>query len=106
MYKGLEVSLRVSLIDSRSFSGEPGVNPVKIPNPPAFETAATNLGNPTHLHSHLNLLISALKGEERRGRGGFLGYVGEMKGRGGERLTSYHLVRLGFQYLMIQSGKF
>lgn len=45
------MSLRVSRIELRSCSGVPAVRPVKIPNPPAFETAATSLGRPTHLRA-------------------------------------------------------
>lgn len=43
------MSFRVSRIELRSCSGVPAVRPVKIPSPPAFETAATSLGRPTHL---------------------------------------------------------
>lgn len=47
--KGLFVSLRTSRMLSRSFSGLPGVSPVNKPSPPAFDTAATSLGIPTHI---------------------------------------------------------
>lgn len=48
-HKGLSVKLRTSRIDLRSPSGEPAVKPVKMPSPPALETAATSFGSPTHL---------------------------------------------------------
>ena len=45
--KFLSVSLRVFLIASRRASGFGCVNAVRIPRPPAFETAAASSGTPT-----------------------------------------------------------
>ena len=45
--KGLSVNLRVFLIASRRASGFGWVRAVRIPRPPAFETAAASSGTPT-----------------------------------------------------------
>lgn len=45
--KFLSVNLRVFLIASRRAAGFGCVNAVRIPRPPAFETAATSSGTPT-----------------------------------------------------------